>query len=1134
MIGCTPLSCLALAVWSGESFTFEVWRPGAIWLVIPAVVIWWWWAVRARRTVPVGTTFLWERVASARRVTRSTWLLCLLLLLVAAALRPMAWRGTWSLPPELPRVQARHTTPGSEPTLEVILPPGTQTLLLEVRAGHSTIAREALALHETETSIRTFPIPARPDLSRLSVRLGDDVFELQTPVLEPITVRDTSQCEAMQDALTALADLGWVKQIESPTVTVDVAILRDSDGSSSSTARDPHALSAVRLPAAGANKSRLLTRPMPGRSPHPWIAGLVAERWTIALASPATTADEEVVLAASDGPLVTRTDHHARLAFDPTDTDLPESGVWPVFVARMLEDLARAADVPPPNAAVITGRRRIATPRGWPTALLLLGATSLAATLTSGSRRWFVVSLMVGTGVAAMMIPPRIGADSRRVVVVDSPDARNSSLGPAARILAAAEGAPPGSRVSVPRMLPAPVEVEALQALFERRRLQITWNDESPRYGPGLVPGLSLTGVPGRTPLHQELTISCSSTAAAGDWRAAGPSSPHDTAAAPDDRALSVTAIAHSPVGTRTAIASTANEPSALTGSHRPAQKGHWHYTIEHGTNEFARVLAGATTWVEGPIPVLVVGSRESTPPYFDPDQFAVEVLDLERVAAEGIASQLPTPAEYGAVVWQRADPARLPVNAIADLAHWIETGGTLFVSAGELLVEPSPSSLALDALLPARLPDPARDREVDLGVVLIDISGSLRAAQRDLVETAQTLLRGTPEGGRWSVAAFQDRAWWLAAPRSRSTDDLVRRVDELRAGGGTNLGAALEFVTSAFANDAGVDRASRDRSLVLVSDGRAPTTQDELTKYGERLAALGVRILVLAVGDEPDEARLRALTIANGGSYRRTPDADTAATALAEAMQKQPGPWEPLRGELRLVSLDPIVAMAPGVIPAPTRRVALEEVRATGRTLWADDTNSPVLLLCHRGRGRVLLYASGWDEISAPRGRAGSTLARALGTVIAGSTRTQPSAARRGSRRIDARGRMWACFPRERAEAATDRRAVVMAPDVDAEPIPLEPTAHDWRAPISAVGAADLEARAWAMVAHARGNGPSPSSGAVGPLAWLSPGPAEPISWVMPTTAARARSPIDLDLILLSFVIAVALWPKPSGSRDS
>ncbi|MGE3963582.1 MAG: VWA domain-containing protein [Planctomycetota bacterium] len=1125
MSGITLLAPVAMVIWEQADASLELWRPALAWLALPAFALWWLWSRRPETRIAVGTTFLWQRVTGRTRGRRSLKLLLLLLLLVCATLRPMAWRAAWRLPPDLPRVQAHCGTPSSEPTLELLLPSGRNAVVVEARAGEAPLFRERILLDPSQPTLRVVVLPAALRGRDVIVRLDQTVFELSVPAPTPIVVRDRSASQAVHDALSALAASGWTRWADDASGEPPEVEIARADEESGATAGDSEVagVASLLLPRRDGSTPSFLPRPLPAEPPHPWLSGLTPERWTVARASPAPVPrDHELVLDSTAGALITRSANRVRFAFDPADSDLPESAVWPVLVARILADLREDDAAEAGDRSARTGASPIPDPSAWPTVLLLGLAVIGVFLVLRNPGRWIAATLIGGAAVSVIVWPPRLGTGGPTRELAPATAEDGTDRGPAARILAAAAGAPPGTRIRVPRLLPAPLEIDELRALLGRREIAIDPIDMAP--GAGRVPGVSLQVIPSRAAVNDTLTI-----------KSVDSLRPNESTTNFSGRDLPGDARLHatSPKGVDTLLEDR-DESAQVQPSwrHNPNSPGVWHYTLATR----AEVIAGATAVIEGRIAVAVMGSVEFTPAYFDERRFAITEIDLERVAATGLAEQLPEPADQAALVWQDLDPARLPVDAIRAVSDWVASGGTLFASAGALLIEPSPSLRALQELLPAALPDAPRERETDLGIVLLDVSGSLRPAQRSLVATAQLLLRGTPEGGRWGVAAFQDRPWWLAPPGSRPAQDLIEALDQLRAGGGTDLASALEFVIVEFAAGRAEDTPTRERSLVLVSDGRAPVSPEQLAHYGRRLTALGVEVLVLAIGAEPDEARLRALTESNAGTYRRTPDADSAATALAAVMRERRGPWEPVDGSLQVTSLDPLVAHSADAIPAPRRRVAVDpEPARGGRVLWSDSVGGPVLLTRRLGRGHVLLFASGWDAKSVPAGRAGSTLARALGRVIAAGTRQQPASARAGTRRVDATGNTWACFPRALTDLAATPRALRPANASGAPSIRVDTTATELRARLPRPNEQGTDDRtAWNLLAAAESGNGSVDHDSMKGLGWLPPGPPVPLATLRAIDSLVDAPPTrrDVDLALLALAAALALWAHRSDGR--
>jgi hypothetical protein len=131
----------------------------------------------------------------------------------------------------------------------------------------------------------------------------------------------------------------------------------------------------------------------------------------------------------------------------------------------------------------------------------------------------------------------------------------------------------------------------------------------------------------------------------------------------------------------------------------------------------------------------------------------------------------------------------------------------------------------------------PDRRRRV---LLLIDVSGSLRASSPDALRCAHATLRALP---RSEVYTFGTRLTRVTAPlRCADCDDALARVaaDVADVNGGTRIGAALQT----FLADARRASAARDALVIIVSDGLERGDPAQMRQAVTRLSRLAHRLV--------------------------------------------------------------------------------------------------------------------------------------------------------------------------------------------------------------------------------------------------------------------------------------------------
>jgi hypothetical protein len=173
------------------------------------------------------------------------------------------------------------------------------------------------------------------------------------------------------------------------------------------------------------------------------------------------------------------------------------------------------------------------------------------------------------------------------------------------------------------------------------------------------------------------------------------------------------------------------------------------------------------------------------------------------------------------------------------------------------------------------------------------------------------------------------------------------------RPAGGTRLAPAIDGVLDLYPKDI-----SGQRLLVLVSDGQV-TDPERADGLGRRLAAAGVRLSVLAVGDPGDGEPLRVLADGAGGHYQVVTDFAQLPVLMEAELERRLDPIMP--GPLRPHVRTPLPLNSPPTHPWP-EVLAYPVTRAReGAQVYLTAPNEDPLLAAHRvGAGRVLALPAG------------------------------------------------------------------------------------------------------------------------------------------------------------------------------
>ncbi|MEM7166669.1 MAG: vWA domain-containing protein [Planctomycetota bacterium] len=718
--------------------------------------------------------------------------------------------------------------------------------------------------------------------------------------------------------------------------------------------------------AAGGNG--VLPSPTPR---HPLLAGLQSRTWNIVQCQPGALPGwpvEEILLDSDLGPLLYRSGDAYVFSFTPEDSDLAERAVWPVLLGRLLERCAAT----PPTILPDTSK-----PSAWPTRVLLAGALLLAWGLGLRRRRAWLVTLCLV--VAAWCAPGigSLGSPRRATIATDTPTT-------AAQLLTEVRSLGVGGTLRITQPGPAPIATEQWRQLLQLRGVTI----ELPTGAPTLL--TSSRRVVVATP------VELSSVAASPDAvvTAIGPVS----AASTDSR----------------------RELQRIPGAtarwrHEPDTPGIWHYELSAG----GVVQARSSIVVTPPLELLLLSGE--TTAGFDDVGTASEFRQRHYTAARD-SLRLPT-TDGGIVVWNGLDPARVPSDERARLADWVHAGGTLLSAVGPPFFADTPAAADWNALLPAPLPTTPQRPEVAFGIILLDLSGSLRGSPlAELTTAVGGLLRSTPDGGRWGVAYFRDQPGWLAAPGTPVDAALVERVSGLAVGGGTRLDRALPFVLQQLANVAA------GRALVVLTDGQV--TLPAPRAAGRQLAQADVELLVVAFGAAPNTKLLQEFVAGASGSYEYAPTGAAAARVLSNALLQQPQSQRATQGPLRHATLTPILNGVAASVPAPRQHHVLTEQAPDARPLLVAADGTPLLLHRPVGRGHTLLWCASLEASNLASGTSTRHLHSALLSTAINCVRGAPTAFREARVAGDRTGQLWVSWPRNPRGEAVQEVSVGMRGD--------------------------------------------------------------------------------------------------------
>ena len=402
-----------------------------------------------------------------------------------------------------------------------------------------------------------------------------------------------------------------------------------------------------------------------------------------------------------------------------------------------------------------------------------------------------------------------------------------------------------------------------------------------------------------------------------------------------------------------------------------PAIPGAW--LIQNQQGEKASLI------VEEPIPAAL---------WSDSGSAAQNLLPPPAFSTELTVGHFPEPAAGSVIVW---NSVAVDDKTTLMLSNWIDRGGTFFALPADPFCQDDGTRQRLATILPTEIPPAPQPPLQDLGILLLDLSGSITGeGASTLLASTLSILEGSPPHSHWGIAGFREQPHWIFPPGTSIDRSVLDSIDnQITTGGGTDMGSALRFSLSALKENAG------GKSLVLITDGRS--TPDDWDGIGNTLKTMEVDFHVLLVGETIELNAVEILRRSCDGSLHEARSPQHARALLQEITQPQEKGWQAVRSPVLVASLDEFLDAGPLRPPTPLRRVAVESrsIATDSKYLWVDGEGAPLLAIRSIGDGVSGVWYSGLDEFSLSR-KAPEVIAQ-LSQLIAGSADRRKEPRRRG-----------------------------------------------------------------------------------------------------------------------------------------
>ncbi|EJN59232.1 VWA domain-containing protein [Halogranum rubrum] len=310
--------------------------------------------------------------------------------------------------------------------------------------------------------------------------------------------------------------------------------------------------------------------------------------------------------------------------------------------------------------------------------------------------------------------------------------------------------------------------------------------------------------------------------------------------------------------------------------------------------------------------------------------RYLEEIYDVERV--ESVPDDL---SPYYAVVVQ--DVAAGDLGNVDSLQKFVIDGGGLLMVGGDNSFENGGyegSSVA--SMLPVTMGESVGG-STNL-VLAIDVSGSSQNGMRVQKAVALDALDQLGDENSVGIVGFNHNAYEVAelAPLSESRGTMSDRIRRLQSGGGTDIAAGVLGAEEMLGDQRG--------SIILISDGRGPVGPP--TAAAQRLGERGTRIIAVGTGN-PNEAHLRRIAEASGGSYFRATDTDRLRLLFGGSSRRYQG------NTLTVVDRNSFVTSGVELTADPAKNNDVS-VRTGADYLVASSSGKPAVASWRYGLGRV------------------------------------------------------------------------------------------------------------------------------------------------------------------------------------
>lgn len=342
--------------------------------------------------------------------------------------------------------------------------------------------------------------------------------------------------------------------------------------------------------------------------------------------------------------------------------------------------------------------------------------------------------------------------------------------------------------------------------------------------------------------------------------------------------------------------------------------------------------------------------------------------MEVSVVAPEGVPEDLLRLEAYDLVVLQNVPAESVPGPSQKLLSEYVTQlgGGLVMIGGPDSFGAGGWKGTPLEPVLPVRLDLPEQMIVPPAAIIIVlDNSGSMNRTvmgstrtQQDIANQGAALAIETlDKGDELGVTAFNS-TFHRVIPLSKLEDpkasaEIVRGI---RTDGGTNIPPPVRDAYEQLRNS----KASV-RHIILLTDGISADGRGQLPELAKEIAASGIKLSTIAVGDGADTDTLKEMAGLGGGEYYRVNDPNTLPRVFVRAVRVVRTPLV-REGRFNPVVLPTASPVLQGVgDPPPLMGLVLTQARtdATVTYAMAAPSGEPLLAYWNAGLGRVGAFTS-------------------------------------------------------------------------------------------------------------------------------------------------------------------------------